>query len=125
MPTIFSAKENKDQNIFIYITVQDVFWNYIGQAWKKYYDAKLAAKQANDFLITSKTEYTNHYKRCKNDKALLAHDKYVYQAAVDLWKESSDAVRYTRAQWKAAVAAYEIFKRDNPKISIKKPLVHY
>lgn len=35
MPTVFSAKENKDQNIFIYITVQDVFWNYIGQAWKK------------------------------------------------------------------------------------------
>ena len=124
MPTVFSAKENKDQNIFIYITVQDVFWSYIGQAWKKYYDAKLAAKQANNFLITSKTDYTNHCKD-KDDKALLSHYKYVYQAAVDLWKESSDAVRYTRAQWKAAVAAYEIFKRDNPKISIKKPLVHY
>lgn len=124
MPTIFSAKENKDQNILIYITIQDVFWNYIGQAWKAYYDAKLAAKHANSFLITRKADYTSHYKN-KDDRALLFHYRYVYQAAVDLWKESSDAVRYTRAQWKAAEAAYEIFKRDNPKISVEKPLVHY
>lgn len=124
MPTVFSAKENKDRNIFIYITIQDVFWTYIGQAWKAYYDAKLAAKHANSFLIASKADYTSHFKN-KDDRASLTHYKYVYQAAVELWKESSDAVRYTRAQWKAAEAAYEIFKRDNPKINIKKPLVHY
>lgn len=123
MAKMLSAANNCLDDIFIYVSTEDVFRNFIDRYRNEFVILKGTAKSATERLLSRKAEYTQACSKLSEDSPSVYAHRQLYKLAKDNWKLASDNLRLARLRYKTAAAAYDKFKAAHPEIDMKKAIM--
>ena len=123
MAKVLSATNNCLDDIFICVSTEDVFRNFIDCYRNEFLIAKDTAKSATERLLSRKTVYIQVCSKLSEDSPSVYAHRQLYKFAKDSWKVTSDNLRIARLRYKTAVAAYDKFKATHPELDMKKAII--